>query len=129
MSTKNPIPYVSGLALSQAQVDAMAQLSLSDEEISRSGTTHRAIIDLMEQEKQKTTLVPFFRKGERYYLFVAVVVPSFDGSDPKMTVPKRIFNAFRKIMAVVRIMCLTTFMVRAFGGHCVTRSRIGSILG
>ncbi|KAF9031649.1 hypothetical protein BDZ89DRAFT_1158779 [Hymenopellis radicata] len=96
MSTKNPIPYVSGIALSQAQVDAVAAVSLSEEEIARSRTTHRAIIDQMERDDLKTTLVPFFHKGERYYLLVAVVVPSFDGSDPKMTVPKRIFDGFRK---------------------------------
>ncbi|KAF9031648.1 hypothetical protein BDZ89DRAFT_1158778 [Hymenopellis radicata] len=96
MSAKNPIPYVSGLALSQAQVDAMAQLSLSEEEISSSGTTHCAIIDLMERENQKTTLVPFFHKGERYYLLVTFVVPAFDGSDPKVTMPKQVYDAFRK---------------------------------
>ncbi|KAF8918734.1 hypothetical protein CPB85DRAFT_1249524 [Mucidula mucida] len=96
MSTKNPIPYVSGIALNQAQVDAMAHLSLSEEEISRSRTTHCALIDLMERKKQKLTLVPFEHKGERHYLFVTIVVPSFDGSDPKMTVPKYIFDSFRK---------------------------------
>ncbi len=96
MSTKNHLPYVSGIALSQTQLDALAKVSLSEEELARSGTAHRAIIDKMEREEVKTTLVPFLHKGECTYLLVAVVVPYFDGSDPKMTVPKRIFDGFRK---------------------------------
>ncbi|KAF8918728.1 hypothetical protein CPB85DRAFT_1430421 [Mucidula mucida] len=50
----------------------------------------------MEREEVKTTLVPFLHKGERFCLLVAVVVPSFNGSDPKMTVHKRIFDGFRE---------------------------------
>ncbi|KAF9031633.1 hypothetical protein BDZ89DRAFT_1131709 [Hymenopellis radicata] len=91
-----PIPYMSGFALTQPQVDALARLTLSEEQITASGGTHRAIIARMRAEGVRSTLVPFWKDDVRYYLYVTSVIPSFDGHNPRETVSKPILADFRK---------------------------------
>ncbi|KAF8918714.1 hypothetical protein CPB85DRAFT_1452258 [Mucidula mucida] len=89
-----PIPYVVGFALTQLQVDAMARHLLSEEEITASGNTYRAIVHKMQRDKARTTLVPFWRNKVEYFCYVAGVVPSFNGKNPNATIAKHIIQHF-----------------------------------
>ncbi len=89
-----PTPFIFGFAMTQIQVDAMARHILSEEEIAAAGTTHRAIGHKMEEEEATTALVPFWENKVQYYCYVAGVVPSFNGKNPKATIATSLIQEF-----------------------------------
>ncbi|KAF8870492.1 hypothetical protein CPB85DRAFT_1462112, partial [Mucidula mucida] len=90
-----PTPFIFGFALTQIQVDAMARHILSAEEIAAvGGSTYRAIGRKMEEVGATTALVPFWENKVKYYCYVAGVVPSFNGKNPKATIAKPLIKHF-----------------------------------
>ena len=95
ISTQTPVPYIWGIGLTPHQLEILARKVVPEERLRDARYNfHTALVDEMDYLNNHQTFLRYDREPEDpLYIWVHLVVPSWDGDVPKIDVPNEVVSA------------------------------------